>query len=249
MQLNGIGSEHSAEMHHATTCLHDHGTDSRKVGGAGLQSSGSGLQAMQLAEAEREGQLSLSAWLEKTLGSGKRLLGRLWNGNETAAAGELGNKPGEAQVMAQIRDDSVASGININVNGQAGSQPNLAQTIHTPQIAAAATAVTEPQSIQDTPYFSTVQDSGNRQETMWQRVRVKCKDVAGQLAGHLPGKFFSAHTLNFFRAKQKRPKEDLRRRSKFRGDEVEIDCILTDDSYLLDSYDRKGEYSKLSAGK
>ena len=41
----------------------------------------------------------------------------------------------------------------------------------------------------------------------------------------------------------------MRRRSKYRQDELEIDCVLTDESYLLDSYDRKGEYSQLTTSK
>lgn len=253
MQLNGIGSEHSAEVHHVTTCLHNHGTDFHKAGGAGPLSSGMSMQAVQPAEQEREVQFSLSAWLDRTLGSGKRLLGRIWNGNEIAASGEPGNKLGEAQIMAQIRDDSVTAETGANGSGQTNHQanvpPDIRQTIHTPQIAAAATAVVQPQSIQDNPYFSTVQDSGNRQETVWQRVRVKFRDMAGRLAGHLPGKFFGAQAGSFFQAKQEKPKEDMRRHSRFRKDEAEIDCILTDDSYLLDSYDRKGEYSRLSARK
>lgn len=250
MQLNGIGSEHSADLHHVTACLHDHSATSPKVGGAAMQSSSMGTQILQTGELEQEGQFSLSAWLEKTMGSGKRLLGRIWNGNETAAAGVPGDKQGEAQVMAQIGDDSISASISANVSGQTtNSQTDPTRTIHTPQIAAAATAAVQPQSIQDNPYFSTVQSSGDRQETIWQRVRVKFKDIAGRLAGHLPGKFFGAQAGNLFHAKQEKPKEDLRKHSRFRKDELEIDCILTDDSYLLDSYDRKGEYSKLSAKK
>ena len=80
-------------------------------------------------------------------------------------------------------------------------------------------------------------------------MRVRLKGTAGQLAGHLPGNFFNAQTNNSFQAGKERSREDLRKHSKFRKDELEIDCILTDDSYLLDSYDRKGEYSKLSTKK
>lgn len=40
-------------------------------------------------------------------------------------------------------------------------------------------------------------------------------------------------------------KEDRRRVSVYKKDELEIDCIITDESFLLDSYNRKGDYSKL----
>jgi hypothetical protein len=72
--------------------------------------------------------------------------------------------------------------------------------------------------------------------------------VASQLADHLPGRFFGFQTRSSFQSGS-RPKGDLRRKSRYRKDEVEIDCILTDDSYLMDSYDRKGEYSKLTTKK
>lgn len=44
---------------------------------------------------------------------------------------------------------------------------------------------------------------------------------------------------------QNKQKEDKSRLSVYKKDELEIDCIITDDSYLLDSYNRKGDYSKL----
>ncbi len=81
-------------------------------------------------------------------------------------------------------------------------------------------------------------------------MKVRFKDITGQLAGHLPKKFSGfLQTRNSFQARQQKPKQDLRKHSKYREDKVEIDCVLTDDSYLLDSYDRKGEYSKLSTKK
>ena len=80
-------------------------------------------------------------------------------------------------------------------------------------------------------------------------MRVKFKELTGHLAGHLPGNFSGTQTKGSFQAKQEHSKEDLRKHSKYRKDELEIDCILMDDSYLLDSYDRKGEYSKLSTKK
>lgn len=101
------------------------------------------------------------------------------------------------------------------------------------------------------PYFQTVQNSNSAVPvTPFLRVREKVRGVAGQLAGKLPGHLFRFQTKNSFQARsEQKPEEDLRKRSKYRKDELEIDCILTDESYLLDSYDRKGEYSQLSAKK
>lgn len=210
---------------------------------------------LQQAAASQEGQLSLSAWMERILGKGKSLLKGIWGSNETAAAGEAGDKTGAAQVLADIREESMSDGISANVAGQNSRQPDVSQMLtaqppHTAHIAAASTAVTPQQTIQENPYFSAVENIGGRQDTLWQKVKVRFKDAAGQLAGHLPRKFSGfLQTRNSFQAKQEEPKKDLRKHSKFRRDEVEIDCVLTDDSYLLDSYDRKGEYSKLSTKK
>ena len=83
-----------------------------------------------------------------------------------------------------------------------------------------------------------------------QRIRSRVKGVTGQLAGKLPGRFFRFQAKNSFQARsEQKPEENLRKRSKYRKDELEIDCILTDESYLLDSYDRKGEYSQLTTKK
>lgn len=98
------------------------------------------------------------------------------------------------------------------------------------------------QDLQNNPYFSAIEDTGRAKQNLWEKVRVKFHSVAGQLTKRFSGR-------NTFQAKQERPKEDLRKHSRYREDDLEIDCILTDDSYLMDSYDRKGEYSKLSTKK
>lgn len=249
MQFNGIGKEHDAQMHHVTNCMHDHSHYHQETGGARMASGSMNAQAMQAQEQQAEGQFSLSAWLDRTLGNGRRLLRYIWGTNEAPGTGEPGDKTGAAQVMAQISESSAADNVGgISAAGLNLQQPDTSRTMHTPQIAAASAAV-QPRNEQGNPYFAAVQDIGSQQETLWQKVKVKFKDITGQLAGHLPGKFFNAQTKGSFQAKQEQPKEDLRRRSKYHKDELEIDCVLMDDSYLLDSYDRKGEYSRLSTKK
>jgi hypothetical protein len=248
MQFNGIGNEHGAEMHHVTNCMHDHSHYRQDMGGAKAAAGNMSAQAVQESRQQAEGQFSLSAWLEKTLGRGKGLLRHIWGTNEPGGAGEPGDKAGAAQVLAQVSESRSADSPGMSAVGLNIHQPDMAQTLHAPQVAAAASAV-PPQNSQGNPYFAAVEDTGSRQENLWQKVRVKFRDITGQLAGHLPGKFMNAQTKGSFQAKQERPKEDLRRRSKYRRDELEIDCVLMDDSYLLDSYDKKGEYSKLSTKK
>jgi len=96
--------------------------------------------------------------------------------------------------------------------------------------------------IHNNPYFSAIEDTGKQKQTAWEKVRVRLQAFTGQLSGRFAGR-------NSFETRQQKPKQDLRKHSRYRQDDLEIDCILTDDSYLLDSYDRKGEYSKLSPKK
>lgn len=237
MQLNGIGGGHSSNMHHVTNCIHDHSHYEKdgKIGAAAA--SKTDVQSMMTAESQADAQFSLTAWLNKTLNGGQNLLGSLWGNGEgigTAGSGnQSGNESGAEQVLMTLpleQDDSESS----------------RQGLHTPQIAAAATAVPLPRDIHNNPSFSAAHRSDERQGNPWRRLKTKFKDMTGQLTGHLRGKFSSAQTKNTFQPKQERPKQDLRRHSKLRRDELELNCVPTDDSYLLDSYDRKGEYSKIS---
>ena len=239
MQLNEIGSGHGSDAHHVTNCMHNH-AHFDKVGkmGAAASSSGMGVQSMMAAESQADAQFSLAAWLDKTLNGGRKLWGSIWGNSDVAGTAETGRESGSEQVAGQ------ASAVLQQDTSRSGSQ-----ALHTPQIAAAATAVLQPQDIHNNPYFSAVERLDDRRGNLWRRARVKLKNMAGQLTGRFPGKFLSAQTGTSSQAGQGSPKEDLRKQSKFRSDELTIDCVLTDDSYLLDSYDRKGEYSKLSTKK
>lgn len=238
MQLNGIGNGHGTDAHRVTNCMHNH-SHIDKVGSMQAAASDSGVSSMMAAESQSDAQFSLAAWLDRTLNGGRRLWGSIWgNGEGMGTAGpaeRADNGSGAERVSAALpfAEDS----------------REARQGLHTPQIAAAATGVLQPQDLHNNPYFSAVDRSEDRQGSLLRRVRVKLKNMTGQFAGQLPGRFLSAQTGDSFQARRDRPKEDLRKHSKFRRDELEIDCVLTDDSYLLDSYDRKGGYSRLSAKK
>lgn len=223
MQLGGIGSGHGRDSHQVTNCMHEH-AHYRKDSGAAGSSSAMDAQAFQLQQQQQDAQFSLSAWVQKLLGSGRGFLKGIWGMNETDSHAESGDKSGQAQVMAQMREDAASD-----------SRSTAAET----------------RAMQENPYFLTMPEGGHETRlTPLQRVRAKVKGVTGQLAGKLPGHFFRFQAKNSFQAKpEQRPKEDLRKRSKYRKDELEIDCILTDESYLMDSYDRKGEYSQLTTRK
>ncbi len=242
MQFNGIGQGHDSERHHVTNCMYDHTHYRKREESANSGGGSMEAQAMEMMR-RQEGEPSLSAWLDRMLGSGKRFFRGIWNGD-----GGAGNQGGKADAVLTTAQTEAAGAVSGSA-GQGSHQPDASSTVHISQVAAASTAVPLPQPIQDNPYFSAVENRGGENEGLLQKIRVKFKDITGQLAGHLPGKFFSAQNSNSFQAKQEKPRENLRKHSRFRADKLEIDCFLTDDSYLLDSYDRKGEYSKLSAEK
>ncbi len=231
--IGGVGGEHSSDRHQVTNCMHDH-SHYRKLGGA-KANSGSQMSRMQMQKQQQDAQFSLSGWLRKALEGGKRLLRGIWGLNETNTAGAAGDKTGSARLTAQAGESAADSAKPLD-GGAAISD-------HT---AAAHNA-----AMQGNPYFSAVPEKNTAAHmTPFQRVRAKAVAAAEKLAGKLPGKSFRFQAKNSFQAKpEQRPKEDLRKRSKYRKDELEIDCILTDESYLMDSYDRNGEYSQLTTKK
>lgn len=250
MQLGGIGSGHGhgTDTHQITNCMHTHTHYDRLEGASGGAAARAALASQVMAQAEtQDAQFTLTGWLEKILGSGKRLLGSLW-GSDAGTAGQSSGRTGAEQTLAQINDAVVTSGTGRSTAGQENRLPDdpqsVARGLHTPQIAAAASTV-QLQELRDNPYFSAVEKSDGQQGSLLQRMKEKLKSMTE----HLPGKFSNAQTKGSFQSRKENHKEDLRKRSRFRKDELEIDCVLTDDSYLLDSYDRKGGYSKLSAGK
>ena len=242
MQFNGVGKGHDSQMHmhHVTDCVFDHAHYRKKEESA---ASGSGMesQALDMTQKEQEGELSLSAWLDRMFGKGKGFLRGFWNGSGSAVRG-----------VTEGREDIAGTG---SLTGRQASDsqdisaPGAAEGLHSAQVSAASASVPPPRMIENNPYFSAIEDTGRKQENLWQKVRVKVRDVSGRLAGHLPGNFFQTGNQDSFQSNRQKPKTDLRKHSRYHEDKLEIDCVLTDDSYLLDSYDRKGEYSRLSAKK
>ena len=127
-------------------------------------------------------------------------------------------------------------------DGPANSETSVETSVETVNAAEIAGTALNKTDIHNNPYFSAIEDTGKQKQTAWDKVRVRFQSLAGQLTGRFSGK-------NSFQTGQQKPKQDLRKTSRYHQDDLEIDCILTDDSYLLDSYDRKGEYSKLSPKK
>ena len=222
-----LGEIHDSDSHQVTRCIHEH-THYHRTGGSTAASTANAQAAQfQMTEQQQAAQFSLSSWLQKTLGSGRKLWQGIWGSNVTQNTGEAGEKSGTPQMMAQLGADM----------GE-----------HTAGVQVSENRVVEKQ-IQVNPYFQPVEAKPALHVTPVQKLRTKVKAAAGQLTKHLPEKFSGFQAKGSFHAKQQRSKEDLRRRSRYRKDELEIDCILTDESYLMDSYDRKGEYPQLTTKK
>ncbi len=254
MQVGGIGGGHSDHSHHVTDFHHHHASDKLeprdtvpwRAGGGGSQAASS-----------RQGSFSLSDWLADPLKSMKKVLGGLWNGREHGSAQGTESRPAEGreQVLANLAEDLKGNALESAAGDIAGRQPGgqtaVAETAvsapgtppHTPQIAAAATAL-RPQDPPLNPYFSAMDSVDRQQRTLWQKAKASLQTATGFLM-----KKFSFSGKDSFQAKQEKPREDLRKRSRYHGDDLDMECVLTDDSYLLDSYDRSGQYSQLSAKK
>lgn len=240
MQVGGIGNSglesHSSASHHVTPGLH-HDHSERKVGGAMMRSSSAFSNSAKVTEASQQ-QLSLIDMLKKTIIGGKNFLGRLW-GAESGGDTPVGSR----ETVDGIREQEAG------VNPVVTLRENVSHDSHV----AAASGAVQPLQTQpgNNPYFTMHSDPGKVKENLFQKIRVRLRDTAGQLTkrfggrlgGRLAGRFSGRSALN---SRQQASKEDLRRRSRYKEDDLEIDCVLTDDSYLLDSYDRKGEYSRLT---
>ncbi len=243
MQVGGIGSSglngHSGS-HQVTGCIHEHHTKREETGG--MRASSSASSRMTEMPDTREQGMSLFDMLRNTIIGGRRLLSRLWGadaagdsamGTAGPADGSETRAEGANPVAAPDRDDNHA-------------------VMHEAGVAAASMTVQHPQTqSSNNPYFTTHSDPGKVRENPFVKVRIKFRDAAGQMARRfggrlgerLAGRFTGKNSLNSGR---RGTKEDLRKRSRYKGMEEEIDCVLTDDSYLMDSYDRKGEYTTLT---
>lgn len=238
MQVNGVGGGHNHSMHQVTDCMHSQSVSKKGSGAMSSSFGGGAQQTVTTLSQQPEGQFSLASWLKDRLSGGRKLLQRIWG--ENAGAAQTSENVGEnillteEQVMAQLGDPN---------EGQSHpGQPSAWQEMHIGGYEAVPPTPMRQQTMENNPYFSAIEDTGREKQNIWEKVKVRFHSIAGQLLGRFSNK-------NSFQTKQEKPKEDLRKHSRYREDDLEIDCILTDDSYLMDSYDRKGEYSKLSTKK
>lgn len=233
MQINGVGNGtgHNHNAHQVTGCIHEEKVSKKSGASATASANQNTAQSNNSQYTQQPGGFSLSSWWKKLLAGGQKLFVSIW-GEVPVKDVESGKDEGlqdMEQVMAPIGDAEEG-------------QSDLGTTTNTMGAEAAAASGFRQQDLHNNPYFSAIEDTGKEKQNLWAKMRVRFQELTGQLTGRFSNK-------NSFQTKQQKPKEDLRKHSRYRQDDLEIDCILTDDSYLLDSYDSKGAYSKLSPKK
>lgn len=225
MQIGGVGSGHDTYSHQVTECLHEH------AGHADTGSMANKMADSQTAQTATEilqdtSNENMMSWVQKIGNSGKQLLQKIWGeSKESKDAITLQNSSGN-HIAGQ---ETLVTGNSVGVKTAMNK-------------AAVETAATH-------TYFRPVEAKDAMSANPFQKVRYQVQKVARKLMDRLPGRFLGSHSGDFLQTKQQHTKEDLRKRSQYKEDDQEIECILTDESYLTDSYNRKGEYSHLTTDK
>ena len=222
MQVGGVGSGHDTYSHQVTGCIHEH-VENKDVGGAGTK-----LGSVQTAEEvlQENSSVNFMSWVQNISSKGKQLLQKIW-GESKEANDAITSQNGSGNHIAG--QETLVTGNSVGVKT-------------TMNRAAVETAATH-------TYFRPVEAKDAMPANPFQKVRYQVQKVARKLMDRLPGRFLGSHTGDFLQTKQQQTKEDLRKRSQYKQDDQEIECILTDESYLTDSYNRKGEYSHLTTDK
>ena len=226
MQIGGVGSGHDTYSHQVTECLHEHAGHADTGSMANKMTDGQTAQTATeiLQDTSNENMMS---WVQKIGNSGKQLLQKIWG--DSKEAGDT--------VISQ--NQSTGNQITGQETTVMGTSVGVKTTMNRAAVETAATHT----------YFRPVEAKDAMPVNPFQKVRFQVQKVARKLMDRLPGKFLGSHTGDFLQTKQQQTKEDLRKRSQYKQDDQEIECILTDESYLTDSYNRKGEYSHLTTDK
>lgn len=208
----------NGHVHHVTECIHEERTKRKDGGAAGMRDSVT-LQGVQNAETEEPG-WNLFQWLSQILGRGaKGIRGFFGIGQEGLHAGST---------VENAENTGAAS------NAVSSAMESPART-H---------AMTEHAARYFVPAKEEIPPN-NWYQNLKQRARIRFGAIRGSLAKYLKQEQGLHMGTGKNGTSPGKEKEDRRRLSVYKKDELEIDCIITDDSYLLDSYNKKGDYSKL----
>lgn len=237
MQIGGLGDGHSTRDHHVTNCIQEHHDVRKDTGGMAMKASAAAEASAARSELQQEGQFSLSAWLKNTLGSSKGFLLNFWEGGQAVTGGSEGRSAAVSETEA----------------GQAAAQ-TLAHAENLDKVNVADAAVQpamQPNSINNGSFDFGAENTKNKKRAIWKRAGDYFHNMSGRSDDKRSHRFpgFQAKK-SFYQTKRERPREEeLRRQSRYRRDTVEINVARTEDNYLMDSYDRRGEYSRLTTKK
>ena len=226
MQVGGVGSGHDTYSHQVTSCLHEHGANA-DTGSMGARNGAEQAAQMTTEVLQDNSAGNLLSWVQNIGNSGKQLLQKIWGDSKEANDAVTSQKDGSGDHIAG--QETLVTGNTVGVKA----------TLNKAAVETAATHT----------YFQPIETRDTVPTTPLQKVRYQIQKVARKLMDRLPGRFLGSHTGDFLQTKQQHTKEDLRKRSQYKEDDQEIECILTDESYLTDSYNRKGEYSHLTTDK
>ena len=226
MQVGGVGNGHDTYSHQVTSCLHEHGANA-DTGSMGAR-TGAEQAAQTTTEVLQDNSAgNLLSWVQNIGNSGKQLLQKIWGDSKEANDAVTSQKDGSGDHIAG--QETLVTGNTVGVKA----------TLNKAAVETAATHT----------YFQPIETRDTVPATPLQKVRYQVQKVARKLMDRLPGRFLGSRSGDFLQTKQQHTKEDLRKRSQYKEDDQEIECILTDESYLTDSYNRKGEYSHLTTDK
>lgn len=236
MQIGGLGGSHSASDHHVTNCIHDHHDVKKDTGGMAMKASAAAEASTAKSELLQEANFSLAAWLKNMLGSGRGFLLGIW-GEGAAADGVEGNR--------------TAAG------GMEGGQAAFPAAIHTEgtDTVTAAAASVQPEirsnPINNNSYNSGTKGTKKQKHAIWKRAMDHFHNMSGRSDSRRSQRLLGFQVKkSSCPARREHPgEEELRRQNRYRRDTVEINIARTEDNYLMDSYDRKGEYSRLTTKK
>ena len=236
MQISGLGNSHGTSDHHVTNCIHDHRDVQKDPGAMAMKASAATEASAAKSELQQEGQFSLSAWLKSALGNSKGFLLNFWEGGQAVTG--------------------TPEGRSTAISGAEGSQTGSQTAVHTENSGTVSAAAAEVQSVMqqntiNNVSYTSAEITKNQKRTLWQRARDHFRNMSGRSDGKRSQSFSGIQTKkSFFQAKREQPgEEELRRHNRYRRDTVEINVAQIEEDYLMDSYDRKGEYSRLTTKK
>lgn len=227
MQIGNFGGH--SNLHQVTECMHDHEQIKKK--GAG----GAAAQAAQQpsGSVESVGAANINTWLTNILNRSRNVLGRIWGGSGISSGSAVSGSAAE-MTNAVFRQGSASASQNVYTAHTAQSvvpaHPNMDAAVQKA----------------GNPWFVPVEHQGTVRTAhpggIRERVKARFSSVSNFLTKHLPA---GSGTFSFSGMKKHKKEENLTRKSHYRDDASEIECILTDDSYLLDSYDKNGAYKQI----